>query len=71
MKLIGIVLIALGVVALAYGGITYTKKETVLDVGPIHATADRKETIPLPPVLGVAAIIGGVVMIVYGSRKKA
>jgi len=70
MKLIGIVLIALGVVALAYGGITYTKKETVLDVGPIHATADRKETIPLPPVLGVAAIIGGVVMIVYGSRKK-
>jgi hypothetical protein len=70
MKLIGIVLIALGVVALAYGGITYTKKETVLDVGPIHATADRKETIPLPPVLGVAAIIGGVVMIVYGSKKK-
>ena len=70
MKLIGIVLIALGVIALAYGGITYTKKETVLDVGPIHATADRKETIPLPPILGVAAIIGGVVMIVYGSKKK-
>jgi len=42
----------------------------VLDVGPIHAPADRKETIPLPPVLGVTAIIGGVVMIVYGAKKK-
>ena len=70
MKIIGFVLIALGVIALAYGGITYTKKEKVLDIGPIHATADRKETIPLPPVLGVAAIIGGVVMVIYGSKKK-
>ena len=70
MKIIGFVLIALGVIALAYGGITYTKKEKVLDIGPIHATADRKETIPLPPVLGVAAIVGGVVMVIYGSKKK-
>ena len=71
MKIIGFVLIALGVIALAYGGITYTKKEKVLDIGPIHATADRKETIPLPPVLGVAAIVGGVVMVIYGSKKRA
>ena len=70
MKIIGFVLIALGVIALAYGGITYTKKEKVLDIGPIQATADRKETIPLPPVLGVAAIVGGVVMVIYGSKKK-
>jgi hypothetical protein len=69
MKLIGIVLIVLGIVALAYGGITYTKREKVLDIGPIEATAERQKTIPLPPVLGGLALVGGVALLIAGSRK--
>ena len=69
--LAGIVLIVLGVVALVYQGITYTRRETVLDIGPLHATADREKTLPLPPVLGIAAIAGGVALLVVGGRKRA
>jgi hypothetical protein len=69
--LAGIVLIVLGVVALVYQGITYTKRETVLDIGPLHATADREKTLPLPPVLGIAAIAGGVALLVVGGRTRA
>jgi hypothetical protein len=69
--LAGIVLIVLGVVALLYQGITYTKRETVLDIGPLHATADREKTLPIPPVLGVAALAGGVALLVVGGRKRA
>lgn len=57
--LVGIVLIVLGVAALVYQGFTYTTRETVIDIGPIHATADRERTFPLPPVLGIAAVAGG------------
>jgi hypothetical protein len=69
--LAGIVLIVLGVVALVYQGITYTKRETVIDLGPLHATADREKTLPLPPVIGIAAIAGGVALLVVGGRKRA
>jgi hypothetical protein len=69
--LAGIVLIALGVIALIYQGITYTNRETVLDIGPLHATADRERTFPLPPVLGVAAVAGGVALLIVGLRKRA
>ena len=68
-SLVAIVLIVLGVVALLYQGITYTKRETVLDLGPIHATAERQKTIPLSPILGIAAVAGGVVLLLSGSRK--
>jgi hypothetical protein len=68
--LAGIVLIVLGVVALVYQGITYTKRETVIDIGPLHATADREKTLPLPPVIGIAAIAGGVALLVVGGRKR-
>jgi hypothetical protein len=69
--LAGIVLIVLGVVALVYQGITYTRRETVIDIGPLHATADRERTLPLPPVFGIAAIAGGVALLVVGGRKRA
>jgi hypothetical protein len=69
--LAGIVLIVLGVLALVYQGITYTRRETVIDIGPLHATADRERTLPLPPVLGIAAIAGGVALLVVGGRKRA
>ena len=68
--LIGIVLIVLGVVALAYQGITYTSREKIIDIGPIHATADTKKTIPLSPILGGVALVGGIVLVVSGIRAK-
>ena len=70
MAIIGVLLIAFGVLALVYGGITYTKRETVLDVGPIHATADRDKTIPLSPLAGVVGIVVGAVCL-YSARKSA
>jgi drug/metabolite transporter (DMT)-like permease len=71
MTIAGVVLLVLGVVALAYQGITYTSHETVIDIGPLHATADRQRTLPLSPVLGVVALAGGVVLLVMGGRKLA
>jgi hypothetical protein len=69
MALAGVVLIVLGVVALVYQGITYSSRETILDIGPVHATADRQKTLPLPPVLGAAAVAGGVVLVLAGLRQ--
>jgi len=71
LSLIGVVLVVLGVVALVYQGVTYTTRETVIDIGPIHATADREKTLPLPPVLGIVAVAGGVMLLVAGRRKLA
>jgi hypothetical protein len=70
MRIIGIVLIVLGIVSLALGGISYTKREKVLDVGPLQATAERHKTIPLPPLLGGLALAGGVALLIAGSRKR-
>jgi hypothetical protein len=70
MKIAGIILIVIGVIALAYGGISYTRREKVLDIGPIEATTERRETIPLPPLLGGLALAGGVVLLIAGSRRK-
>ena len=69
--LIGIVLLVLGALALAYQGISYTHQEKVLDIGPIHATAEKHERIPLPPIVGGLGLVGGVVLLVVGARKKA
>lgn len=69
MSIAGIVLIVLGLAALAYQGITYTSRETVVDIGPLHATADREKTVPLPPVLGVVAVAAGVALLIAGARK--
>ena len=70
MKIVGIVLIVIGVISLAVGGISYTKREKVIDIGPIQATAERHKTIPLPPLLGGLALAGGVALLVAGSRKR-
>lgn len=70
MKIAGILLIVVGVVALAYGGFSYTKREKIIDLGPIQATAETKETVPLPPILGGFALAGGIVLLIAGSRKK-
>ncbi len=68
---VGVALIVLGLVALVYQGISYTSRDTIIDIGPLHATADRQRTLPLPPVLGIAAVAGGVALMVAGARKHA
>ena len=67
--IIGIVLIALSIVSFGYQGITYTKREKVIDIGPLQATTERKETIPLPPIFGAIAMIGGIALVVVGSKN--
>lgn len=67
--IIGIILIVIGVIALAYGGITYTKREKVIDAGPLQVSADREKTIPLPPILGGLCLVGGIVLVLAGNKK--
>jgi hypothetical protein len=67
--IIAIVLIAIGVISLAYEGITYTTREKILEVGPLRATAEKEKTIPLPPILGGLALAGGVVLLVVSARR--
>ena len=69
--IVGVLLIVLGLAAVAYQGITYTSRETVIELGPIHATAERERTLPLPPLVGIAAVAGGVALLVAGARKRA
>jgi hypothetical protein len=69
-RIIAILLIVIGLVALATGGITYTRREKVVDIGPIEATAEKRDRIPLPPLLGGAALAGGVVLLIAGGRKR-
>lgn len=68
--LVGVALIILGVLALAYQGITYTTREKVIDLGPLKASIDKEKRIPLPPIVGVAALAGGVVLVIVGARKS-
>jgi len=68
--IIGIVLIVVGIGALAYKGITYTTRENIVDMGPMHVSADTQETIPLSPILGGLALVGGIVLVVIGRRKS-
>jgi hypothetical protein len=70
MKLIGVALIVLGVVALVYEGITYTTSEKVIDLGPLKAEVERKRTIPLSPLVGVVAVAGGIVLLLVGGRRS-
>jgi len=69
-SLVGILLIVLGVFALAYQGITYTEREKVIDIGPIQATRETKKTIPLPPVLGGISLVGGIALLLAGSSRN-
>ena len=67
--LAGIILIAIGIVAFAYQGITYTTREKVVDIGPLQMTAEKTKTLPLPPIVGGVALVGGIVLLVMASKK--
>jgi hypothetical protein len=66
---LGILLVVFGALALAYQGFNYTRQEKVLDVGPIHATAERHERVSIPPLLGGLALVGGVALLVLGAKR--
>ena len=62
-RTLGMILIALGLFGLAWGGFTYTTREKVVDIGPIHATRDKTHSVPMPPLFGAIALIGGIVLL--------
>ncbi len=70
LTLAGVVLIVLGLAALAYQGFSYKSRETIVDIGPIHATAEKQNNVPIPPIAGAAAVVAGVVLLVAGQRKR-
>lgn len=70
-SILGVVLIVLGLFALAYQGFKYTTRETVIDIGPVHATADRQRTLPVPPLVGGLAVVSGIVLLVVGTQRIA
>ena len=71
MKVIGFVLVVLGVLALVYGGISYNRQRTVLDVGPFKATATEQKNIPLSPIVGGIALLGGILLLVVPRKRSA
>ena len=70
MKLIGIVLIVFGVLALAMGGFSYTTKERVVDLGPLKVDADKEHSLPVAPIAGVAAVAAGIALVVVGGKSR-
>ena len=67
-KTLGLILIVLGLFGLAWGGFTYTTREKIVDIGPIHASREKTHNVPLPPIAGALALIGGIVLLV--ARRK-
>ncbi len=65
-----VILIAAGIVVLAYQGITYTSREKVVDLGPLQVSAETTKSFPLPPVLGAVALVGGIVVLLVGNKKR-
>jgi len=68
---LGIVLVIVGVISLAYQGFTYTTQKKAVDLGPVEITKEEKHTVPLPPIIGVVALVGGVVLLVAGNKTSA
>ena len=68
-KLLAIALIAIGLIALAYQGISYTSRDKVVDLGPLHVTAERSHTLPLPPIVGAIALAGGLALLFMNGGK--
>ena len=70
LTVVGVVLIVLGIIALAYQGVTYTTREKVIDLGPLKASVEKQKTIPLPPILGGLAVAAGVFLVWMGARRS-
>ena len=71
MKIIGICLIVVGVIALAFGGFSYTTRERVVDLGPLNVDAYKEHCLPVAPIAGVAALVGGIALVMAGAKSRA
>jgi hypothetical protein len=69
LTVVGVILIVIGIVALAYQGITYTTSEKVVDLGPLKVETQREKTLPLPPIAGAAALVAGIILVVVSVRR--
>jgi hypothetical protein len=67
--IVGIILIAIGILALAYGGFSYTTREKIIDAGPLQVSAEKKKTVPFSPILGGICLVGGIVLVLAGNKK--
>ena len=67
--IVGVLLIVVGLIGLIWGGLSFTREEKVLDLGPIEATAERRQTIPIGPVAGGIALVGGIVLVAVSRRR--
>ena len=67
---VGIVLIIIGIVALVWGGVFWTERDTVVDAGPLEIATEDREGVAMPPVLGIIALIGGIVLVAIPGRKR-
>ena len=71
MRIAGIILIILGIIGVVYGGITYTRRRDTVTIGPITATVQQRETLPIPPVAGAIALVAGIGLLVASGRRRA
>lgn len=69
MRIVGVVLIVLGVLALVYGGVTYTRREKVIDIGALEASVDKKERFPISPIAGGIAVVAGLALVFAGKPR--
>ena len=70
MRVLGSILIILGVLGLVYGGITYTRRRDTVNLGPVSATVSRRETVPIPPIVGGIALVAGIALVLAGGRRR-
>lgn len=70
MRIAAIILIVLGIIGLAYGGITYTRRRDTVTIGPLTATVQQRETLPIPPIAGAIALVAGIGLLVAGGRRR-
>ena len=70
-RIVGLVLVVIGIVALVWGGVFWTDRDTVLDAGPLEVQTEEQEGVALPPVLGILALVGGIVLLAVPSRRRA
>ena len=68
--IVGLILIAIGIIALAYGGFSYTTREKVIDAGPLQVSAEKEKRVPFPPILGGICLVGGIVLVLAGNKKS-
>ena len=69
-RIAGLVLIAIGLIALISGGVFWTNRETIVDAGPLEITADEREGFAIPPVLGIISLVGGIILLAIPDRRR-